>query len=327
MSRAVYSSKTRRRLSLITVFVLLLVVVLVGLGAFDRAIESGLKRALRHKDVELQDLIGQAESKVRGGHHLEAVAVYLAALARNPAGQRRHKFFELKQRTRMGLSKSLAHIGKRRRARALAEVAVREEPEYWLAHKNLGDVFLLTGKAEKAKEHYRDALGINPVDMGTLVALTGILAEDDEREALVEAYRKYLEAYALGSLKVWLDDNLVLERDVVMNGSWQRLHIRFPGNGRLRLRCSFEEEPVGVWLGEIRALTLGPMRELFLGEDARERADVVKMRIGAAPTLEPSSIVEVDGGTRFLAFDFAVSKPWTESMTRQLRKAVRGNPR
>ena len=329
MRRLLYNLKTRRRLfvSLIAVAFVAAVTVTFGSGVLDKEIRRKLTRTLQRKDAQIQELLGQAEAKVRAGRHLEAVAIYLTALARNPAGQRRHKFFDLKQRTRIGLSKSLAEIGKNREAKEVARSAVSEEPEYWLAHKNLGDVLALGGKAERAAEHYRDALRINPSDQATLSSLTEILAERNHRESLIEAFRQYLQAYALGTLKIWLDDELITERNIVLNGSWQRLRIPHPGAGSLRLTCMFQEQAVGIWLGEVKALASDPMSEVFLETGRPKSEDIVRMRIGTPPAPQPTAELQLDDDAKFLEVHLAVSKPWTKEMTMQLKRAILGNPR
>jgi Flp pilus assembly protein TadD len=327
--RLLYNLKIRRRLfgSLVAVAFLLAVVATLGSGVLDKEIRRKLTKALQRKEAEIHELLLQADAKARNGQHPKAIAIYLTALARNPAGQRRHRFFELKQRTRIGLSKSLAEVGKNRQAKEIARSILREEPEYWYAHKHLGEVLTLAGKAEQAAKHYSDALRVNPSDQATLSALTEILAEKGQRKPLIEAYRQYLRAYALGTLKIWLDDVLVFERDIVINGSRQRVRIPHPGDGRLRMTCLFNDQPVGLWLGEIKARSSDPMSEMFLEDHQRGSEDIVRTRIGIPPALEPSAEIRLAGDTKFLELSLAASKPWTEAMTRQLRRAVYGNPR
>ena len=329
MPRLLYNLKIRRRLfgSLAAVAFLIAVVATFGSGVLDKEIRRKLTKALERKDAELQELLVEADAKARNGHHREAIAIYLAALTQNPAGQRRHRFFEVKQRTRIGLSKSLAMIGKNRQAKEIARSILRDEPEYWYANKHLGEVLALAGKAEQAAEHYRDALRANPSDLPTLSALTEILAERGQREPLIEAYRQYLRAYALGTLKIWLDDALIFERNIVINGSRQRLRIPHPGTGRLRMTCLFNDRPVGLWIGEIKARSTDPMSEMFLEDPRPGSEDIVRTRISTPPTLEPSAEIQLDGDAKFLEMSLAASKPWTEAMTRQLKRAVLGNPR
>lgn len=324
-----YNLKIRRRLagSLALVACAIAAMIALGSGVLDDKIRRKLDRTLQRKDVELEGLIGRAEGKVRNGRHLEAIAIYLTALDRNPAGQRRHKFFGLKQRARIGLSRSLTEVGEHGKARRIAEVVLREEPEYWYAHKNLGDVLARGGKAEKAAEHYRNALRGNPSDQETLSALTENLAERSLREQLIEAYRQYLQAHALGTLQVRLNDALVFERDIVINGSWQRLRMPHPGSGRLHVTCLFNDHPVGVWLGEINALARDPMTAVFLEDYQPRSEDVVKMRIGTPPALAPTAEIQQEDSAKFLELHLAVSKPWTDEMTKQLKRAAIGNPR
>lgn len=324
-----YNLKIRRRLfgSLIAVAFVIAAMLTLHSGVLDDKIRRKLDRTLRHTENELQQLIEQAEAKARNGRHLDAIAIYLKALDRNPAKQRRQKFFTLKQQIRTGLSQSLVEVGRFKQARAIAQSTVREEPEYWYAHKILGEVLDREGKTEKATEHYVRALQANPSDLETLTALTEILAESGLREELANAYRNYLQSYALGKIQIRCNDALVFERNIVINGSWQRLRIPHPGDGQLRVTCLLNNQPVGIWLGEINSLTSDPMSAVFFEDDRERTTDILTMRMETQPALQPTAQVERNGEAKFLELHLALCKPWTAEMTRKLKRAVIGNPR
>jgi tetratricopeptide (TPR) repeat protein len=327
--KLLYNLKIRRRLlvSLISVAALLALVVTLGSGPLDNVIRRKLTRVIKNKDAELQELLDQAESKSRNGKHREAIGIYLTALTRNPARQRRHRFSNLKQRARIGLSQSLAAIGKHGQAKKIAMTVARDEPEYWHAYQNVGNILSDGGKTDQAIDYYRNALRINPTDLETVTVLLEILEEEGRRQEVAELCRGYLESYALGNLKIWLDDAEVHECHVLINGTRQRIRIPHPGNGRLRLRCELDGQQVGIWLVEAKSLDHDPMSKMFLEGGRRTKEDIVQMRMGAAPAMDASVDVAADSTSKFLSLDLVASKPWTETMTKKLRKAVAGNPR
>jgi len=327
--KLLYNLRIRRRLllSLISLGAIGAFVFVLKSGALDNTIRRRLSRMIKNKDAELQELVAEAESSSRNGKHREAIGKYFTALTNNPSKQRRHRFSAFKQQARIGLSQSLAAIGKHGRARDVAMTVAQQEPEYWYAYKNIGRILEDGGKADKAVEFYRSALQINPTDLDTVSTLIDIFEEAGQREEVVALCRGYLQSYALGNLKVWLDDTLVHECRVLVNGRRQRICIPYPGNGSLRLEATLDEQPLEVWLSQVAPRTHDPMSLLFLETGPTTETDIVQLRIGPQPTIATTTNLTFGADAKYLSFELQVSKPWATELTKKLRKAVTGNPR
>jgi len=132
----------------------------------------------------LDRTIEQAQAFHRKGHFADAERHYRKALAQDPgnAGVLR-------------LMAVLAHeAGRNDRAIALLQQALDIDPNFSLAHRNLGHVFVLEGKDLDALHHYSEAARLDPSDINALIE-TARLQSD-----VLGNYAAALTAYDQGLL-------------------------------------------------------------------------------------------------------------------------------
>ena len=69
------------------------------------------------------------------------------------------------------------------------------------------------------------------------------------------------------------------------------------------------------------------MATMFLETHRSTREDILRMRIDTAPVMEMTATIAFEASTQFLSLNVLTSKPWSDKLTKQLRKAITGNPR
>lgn len=108
----------------------------------------------------------------------EAFRLYQQAIAMKPDFVEAH----------MNKGDVLLHLNHTEEARQAFEMALSHNPDYADAHYNLGTALLQLGKQGKAENSYRNALGLDPTHIHALLALAGLLQEEDKKQEALQLY-------------------------------------------------------------------------------------------------------------------------------------------
>lgn len=102
----------------------------------------------------------------------EAFRLYQRAISMKP------NFIE----AHMNKGDLLLHLNQTDEARQAFETALRHNPDYTDAHYNLGSTLLQLGRRDEAEKSYRRALALDGNHIYALLALAGLLQEDNQTD-------------------------------------------------------------------------------------------------------------------------------------------------
>lgn len=230
-------------------------------GAFDGMLDAAVLAGIDAIDQELQQRLTVARAAELRSDFVAAIAAYERAIDRNPARQRRHRFFAQLQDARCGLARCLARAGHKRRALAMAKLLVDDEPEWFIGQRERGRVQRLLGDAKGSEASLRRALQLCADDPETLALLVDELTLQGRSRDVVALCREQLAACLFAELDCRLGD-LGERRKVMLDGGWHELELPLSGaDYQLTLQCRRNGVDLPLWVEAVATAAVPRLAE------------------------------------------------------------------
>lgn len=301
-------------------------------GVFDLRYRAFMARSVESFESRLLGMRYEAEAAYSDGDPDKAIALYERALNRNPAHQRRHKFFKESQSCRLGLSEVFSASGRNRKAIRTAEEAIGLEPEYWRAHRALAMAYLAAGEGDRFTKAIDDALRLNPMDLEMVETLVTYYGDAARNEDVIRACRKYLHAHQSGQLRVRLN-GVTMQFPFVVDGQWKRVFVPLPSFAdeaerhiTLQVWVQAAGERLPVWVDSLRVVRRRGMHEVWKHAAPTEQPSIEDLLLRGDGKAARQFEVDVRAEHRFFELHVNAAKPWGEILDSQYRKARLGSP-
>lgn len=292
------------------------------LGAFDELFQEQLLASVDSIQEELRQILAAAAGAEQRGDFAAAATGYQHAIDRNPARQRRHRFFEAMQEARMGLARSLAHEGHKKQALAVAKAAVDAEPEWFIGQRERGRVQRLLGDQKGGEQSLRRALQLCPTDAESLRMLVDDLMLQARSQDVVAVCRDQLAAFQYVELGIELQGAAQTQK-LLLHGDWHQLELPVTGGDyHLVLQCRRDSIDLPLWVDGVTTASLPRIAEPSPAPTAP--ADVVAMALAGNGKARIELRGTVPPGQTFLRLRYLALTPLDDELLTNLRIAATG---